>query len=243
MNIMRSRSKYASVVWIEPKRVCVDSKYYNFCEKDTLHQLSQVIAPLPFKQTYWIVDDALVPTLLLHGITELSPDSRTRDAFFSWRYSQILGLDTPQIVQALKLEEAVWLLSGVDRQQFDTWNQLSIIAGHHICKLLPRWAWLYNRLAPTREVPGILLSLSAADNETFTGTLVAWKNNLFLLRQWTESASVDVWNMERVLPTIAYLKREGCSPQELCVWGSTCWPDCGIYTQIIQPEIPSREII
>ena len=243
MNTIKLGSKYASIVWMESKRVCVDGNRYSFSEVDMVQQLAKAVAQLPLKQTCWIVDDTLVPTLLLHGIVEIPVDAETRNAFFCWRYSQSLGLDSSQIIQALNLEKDVWLLFGIPQQQFDIWTQSAKMASHSIRKLIPRWVWLYNRLAPTREVPGMLLSLSASDDELFTGTLAAWKGNLVLLRQWTDPVSIETWNAERVLPTIAYLQREKCSPQELCVWGSDYWPDCGICTQIIQPEIPTREAI
>jgi hypothetical protein len=110
-------------------------------------------------------------------------------------------------------------------------------------QLVPRWLWLYNRLAPSREVPGMLLSLSPQDEGRFTGTLAAWGHHLTLLRQWTEPATAGTWSQERVLPTIAYLQRDARTPQELHVWGAGHWPDCGLPARILQPEIPAREAL
>jgi hypothetical protein len=188
-----------------------------------------------------VVDDAWVPTLLLRDIVEVPAGTEQRESFFRWRYSQDLLLEGPQFVQALALDQNAWLLAGMPEQRRDEWIQLGLAAGRPIRRLVPRWLWLYNRLAPTREVPGMMLSLSLQDEGMFTGTLAAWGSNLSLLRQWTEPASADVWTQERVLPTIAYLQRDAHSPQELNVWGTARWPECGIPVRILQPEIPAQE--
>ena len=107
--------------------------------------------------------------------------------------------------------------------------------------LQPRWLWLYNRLAASREVPGMLLSLCPASGGTYTGTLAAWGRTLTLLRQWTEPASPAAWVQERVLPSAAWLHRESRSPHELLVWGAPGWPDCGFPCRILDPAIPARE--
>lgn len=237
------KQKYISIVWIESGSARVGGNWHNISETDATQQLARAISMLPFKKTRWIVDDTLVPSLLLRELVDVPKSAEMRDAFFSWRYSQSLGLDDSQFVQALNLEKDTWLLSGIQQQKLDIWSQSAMIAGHSINQLVPRWVWLYNRLAPTREFSGILLSLGTLGNGTFNGTLIAWKDSIVLLRQWTDYVSIEEWNRDRVCPTIAYLQREGYSPQELHVWGSDYWPDCGISTKIIQPEIPVREIM
>jgi len=144
-------------------------------------------------------------------------------------------------VQALALEENAWLLTGMSQQLRDDWVRLATAAGRPMRRLVPRWLWLYNRLAATREVPGMLLSLSLQADGAYTGTLAAWGRNLILLRQWSEPASAADWCQERVLPTIAYLQRDARSPHELHVWGATHWPDCGVPAMMLQPEIPAQE--
>jgi hypothetical protein len=120
---------------------------------------------------------------------------------------------------------------------------LALRLGRPIHKLVPRWLWLYNRLAPTRELPGVLLSLGPAGNGRFTGTLAAWGRTLFLLRQWSEPLDIEGWQSERLLPTLAFLQREGRSPQELWIWGVPRWPESSLPAQVIQPEIPDQETL
>ena len=109
--------------------------------------------------------------------------------------------------------------------------------------LLPRWLYLYNRLAPTRERPGMLLSLCPHPEGGFTGTLVAWGRTLTLLRQWADPADQETWQHERILPTAAYLQRDSKPPQELWIWGADAWPDSGLPQHLIKTEIPAQEIL
>jgi hypothetical protein len=174
---------------------------------------------------------------------EVPAATEPREAFFRWRYGQDLMLDAPQFVQALALEDGTWLLTGVPQAVRDTWIQMATAAGRPMRRLLPRWLWLYNRLAPGQEMPGLLLSLSLQDGGRYTGTLAAWGHNLTLLRQWTEPADAETWCQERVLPTIAYLQREARTPQALHIWGAAQWPDCGLPQRLLQPEIPAQEAL
>ena len=229
------------MVWLEPHRVHAGGRIHPVSRVPSAEELNRILAGLPMGPTQWVVDDPWVPTLLLRDIVEVPSGAEPREAFFRWRYSQDLLLEAPQFVQALALEDNAWLLAGMPQQLRDEWIQLAAGAGRPIRHLLPRWLWLYNRLAPTREVPGLLLSLSPQDDGQFTGTLAAWGRNLILLRQWTEPATADVWCQERVLPTVAYLQRDARTPQELHVWGAAQWPDCGLPVRILQPEIPAQE--
>jgi hypothetical protein len=188
-----------------------------------------------------VVDDGWIPTLLLRDIVELPQGAEAREAFFRWRYSQDLLLEGPQFVQPLAMEDNAWLLAGLPQERRDGWIQTAAAAGRPLRSLVPRWLWLYNRLAPTRELPGLLLSLLPQGGGTFTGTLAAWGRNLSLLRQWTDPATPEVWNQERVLPTIAYLQRDTRPPHEMHVWGASHWPPCGIPVQMLPPGIPAEE--
>ena len=243
MNIISFRLKHASTIWLEANHIYASGQFRHFSENSMLEEITKTLETLPIAPTYWIVDDVLMPSLLLHDVTEVPPDADTKDAFFNWRYNQSLCLDSPHFVQALNVEEDTWLLVGLHQDLMDSWLKLAESVNRPMYSLVPRWAWIYNRLASTQEAPGLLLSITSSDNKTFTGTLVAWRENLVLLRQWHDPITIDNWNNERVIPTIAYLQRESCLPRELNVWGSADWPDCGIPIKIIQPEIPTQEPI
>jgi hypothetical protein len=231
------------MVWLEPHRVHAGGQFRPFPDAPGGPELGRILGTLPMGPTHWVVDDALAPTLLLRDIVEIPAGAEPREAFFRWRYSQDLLLEAPQFVQELAMEEGCWLLTGVAQELRDTWIQMAASAGRPMRRLQPRWLWLYNRLAPSQELPGMLLSLSLQEQGQYTGTLAAWGHNLTLLRQWTEPADAEAWCQERVLPTIAYLQRESRSPQVLHVWGATRWPDCGLPVRMLQPEIPAQEAL
>ena len=242
MKISGTRSKHPSMVWLEPHRVHAGGQAHRRSgPPEATEELVRLLAALPPGPTHWVVDDAWIPSLLLRDIVEVPAAAEARENFFKWRYSQDLVTDAAQFVQALALPDNAWLLGGMPLDRREAWVQAATAAGRPMRGLQPRWLWLYNRLAPTRELPGLLLSLTAQDDGRFTGTLAAWGRGLGLLRQWPEPAGADSWNEERVLPTIAYLQREARSPQELHVWGASRWPDCGLPVHILQPEIPAQE--
>jgi hypothetical protein len=240
---MSLRLKHASTVWLEINRIYAGGQCYYFTENSMLEVITKALHALPAAPTYWIIDDLIMPALLLYNVTELPQDAVTRDEFLNWRYHQYLCLDLPHFVQSINIEQDTWLLVGLRQELMDTWLKLAESINRPIYSMMPRWVWLYNRLAPTRESPGLLLSIASSDGKSFTGSLIAWKKNLVLLRQWHDPISIDKWNDERIIPTIAYLQRELCSPAELNIWGSANWPDCGIPIKIIQPEIPTKELI
>jgi hypothetical protein len=190
-----------------------------------------------------VVDDAWIPSVLLRDIVEVPAGAEAREGFFMWRFSQSLALATPQVVQSLALGENAWLLAGMDEATRESWLQASLTLGRPIRSLLPRWLWLYNKFAASREVPGMLLSLCPAGAGTYTGTLAAWGRHLVLLRQWTDPATPEAWNEERVLPSAAYLQRDARYPHELLVWGAPQWPGSTIPLQLLPPDLPVQEAL
>jgi hypothetical protein len=243
MNALRLGAKQASMVWLEPHRVHAGGQTRAFSGPITEDSLIMALGELPPGPTHWVVDDAWIPSLLLRDIVEIPAGAEAREAFFKWRFGQSLALEAPQVVQATSLGENAWLLAGIDETLRESWLQASLTLGRPIRSLQPRWLWLYNRLAPTREVPGMLLSLCPAGPGAYTGTLASWGRNLALLRQWTEPATPEVWIQERVLPSAAYLQRDSKSPLELLVWGAPEWPECPVPARILQPEIPAQEAL
>ena len=187
------------------------------------------------------MDDRWAPALLLKDFVELPAGTEARDAFFRWRYMQHLVLEVPQSVQALEVEEASWLLVGLPEALRESWLQLAQHMGRPIHTLVPRWLWLYNRLAPSLQGPGMLLSLAPAADGGCVGTLAAWGRTLTLLRQWSEPASPAAWMEERVLPTASFLQREDQTPQALYVWGAPDWPENPFETRVLPFEVPAQE--
>ncbi len=236
-------SRQAKVLWLEPHRLVGGGQSRPIHGLPTEDQLAQVLTALPTGITKWILDDLWAPSVILRDIIEVPSGSEARDSFFRWKYSQSLALDGEQAVQALTLEENTWLLSGVPQGLRDGWTTLSARLGRPVFCMVPRWLWLYNRVAPSRETPGLLLSLCAHPEGGFTGSLLAWGRTLTLLRQWQEPVDATTWMEERVMPTANYLQREGRTPQELLVWGTTSWPGSDLVTHILPPELPVGEAI
>jgi len=241
MSFIQLRPRQASMVWLEPGRVHAGGQGHALSGPLTEERLLQALDTLPPGPSHWVVDDLWMPAVLMRDIVELPAGTEAKEAFFRWRYTQTLALEGPQYVQALALGENAWLLAGLPEGVREMWLRAAQTAGRPIRSLIPRWLWLYNRLAPTLEVPGLLLSLSAAGNGTYTGTLAAWGRHLTLLRQWSEPGTPEEWNQERILPTASYLQRDARSPQALHVWGASTWPECSLATRILPPEIPAQE--
>lgn len=241
MGALRLGARQVSMVWLEPRRVHAGGRTRGFSGPPDPEALVPALEALPPGPTRWVVDDAWIPSLLLRDIVELPAGAEAREAFFKWRFRQSLALEAPQAVQALSLGDNAWLLSGLDEALRETWLQASYAAGRPIRSLIPRWLWLYNRLAPSREEPGLLLSLGPDGEGGFSGTLAAWGTHLLLLRQWTEPAAPETWVQDRVLPTAAYLQRESRHPQELLVWGAQAWPEGPVPARLLAQDLPSRE--
>ena len=243
MSPFRWRPSQASMVWLEPHRVHAGGETHDLAGFPDEDQLAQLLAKLPPGPTQWIVDDLWTPALLLNDFVELPSGVEARDAFFRWRYAQHLMLEEPQTVQALEMDEASWLLVGMPQALRESWLQLALRLGRPIHAMVPRWMWIYNRLAPILHAPGMLLSLAPDEDGYFTGTLAAWGRTLTLLRQWNEPAPPKIWMEERVLPTAAFLQRENRSPQELLIWGARVWPEGALASRLLPFEIPAQEAL
>jgi hypothetical protein len=231
------------MVWLEPHRVHVAGSSHPIQGWPSEERLAKPLNTLPLGPSTWVVDDLWAPSLILRDIVELPPQEEAREAFFRWRFMQTLALTEEQSVQALSLEEGAWLLTGLSQERRESLIHTTLHLGRPIHSLVPRWLWIYNRLAGKQELPGMLLSLCQAENGQFTGTLAAWGRTLCLLRQWAEPASPEVWMDERVTPSAAFLQREGRPPQQIAIWGASTWPETLIPQRILQPEIPTQEAL
>jgi hypothetical protein len=240
---LRLKAAPASVIWLEPHRILAGGKTRSLDGLPGDDRLGPILGELPPGPTAWIVDDLWAPSMLLRDVVTLPAGAEARDSFFRWKFTQSLALEAPHAVQALSLGEGSWLLAGLREDIREGWLQTAIRFGRPIHSLLPRWLYLYNRLAPSRDLPGMLLSLCPHPGGGFTGTLAAWGRTLTLLRQWSEPADPETWQRERVSPTAAYLQRESRPPQELWVWGSATWPEATLPLHLIQPEIPAQEVL
>ena len=240
MTILGLGARQASMVWLEPHGVHAGGRYRALSGPVTEGTLTLALDGLPPGPTRWVVDDAWIPSLLLRDIVEVPSGAEAREGFFRWRFDQTLGLQAAQVVQALDLGDNAWLLLGIAQETREAWVHAALALGRPLRSLQPRWLWLYNRIAPSREVPGLLLSLRAHGDGGYSGTLAAWGRHLTLLRQWTDPASPEAWNQERVLPSIAYLQREAHTPLELLVWGAPAWPAGPLPAELLTDPIPAR---
>jgi hypothetical protein len=243
MTGLRLRATPASVLWLEPQRVVAGTQQRPLDGVPGEDRLAPILSGLPQGPTAWIVDDLWAPSVLARDVVALPSGSEAREAYFKWKLTQSLALEQPHAVQSLDLGDGTWLLTGIREDLRESWLQTALRLGRPMHSLLPRWIYLYNRLAPSREMPGMLLSLCAHSGGEFTGTLAAWGRTLTLVRQWSEPADPETWVRDRVAPTAAYLQRDSRPPQELWVWGAREWPDSGLPLHILQPEIPAQEAV
>jgi hypothetical protein len=193
--------------------------------------------------TKWILDDLIAPSMVVKDIVEVPKGTEARESFFKWKFSQALAVEGSYAVQGLSLGEQGWLLSGISRDIQETWINLAAKMGRPLHQMVPRWLWLYNRAASTREKPGMLVSLFKAEENKFTGSIATWSRTLTLLRQWPDAADIQTWNSDRIEPTLAYLDRDGRTPAEMLVWGPDDWPAGVIPHKVFQSEIPNQEAI
>ena len=223
----------ASLLWLESHKVTAGAYRGPLNGLPTESQLAQALSALPAGPTRWVVDDLWTPSILLRDLTELPRGAEAQEAFFRWRFSQSLALEAPHFVQSLEVEPGVWLASGIAEDLRESLLQLGTRMERTIHSLTPRWLHLYNLLAPSLDLPGILLSLSPAGSGRYSGTLAAWGRTLCLLRQWSEPLSPEGWIEERIAPSAAFLQRESRSPQHLFIWGASAWPDSNLSARFL----------
>lgn len=235
--------RQAGVLWMDPQALRVKGQIRAHEGSPTEDQVAQALQLLPAGPTSWVLDDPVAPALILRDVMDAPTSGEAREQFFRWRYTQAMGPEGLQAVQALPLEESVWLLVGVSQDLRDRWSALAARLGRPIFQMVPRWLWLYNRLAPARELPGMLLSLAPAPGGGHTGTLAAWGRQLSLVRQWSEPADLDTWAVERVSPTVAFLQREGRTPQECHVWGAPDFRCAEVPVKPLLLDIPLQEAL
>lgn len=221
MSLLGLRTQSASLLWIEPHRILAEGHRRPLDGPPDDDQLAQALTALPEGPSRWVVDDAWAPSLLLRDIVELPSGAEARDAFFRWRYQQALGLEGGYAVSSLSLDDGLWLASGLPEAERERWMALALRMNRPLVNLQPRWLWLYNRLAPHQDLPGLLLSLTPHREGGYTGTLAAWGRTLCLLRQWDEPLSSQGWIEERLAPSIAFLQREAHGPQIAYLWGAS----------------------
>lgn len=221
-----------ALLWMENHRIVAAHHRRPLQGRPTEDQMAQALTALPEGTSAWVVDDLWAPALLARDIVELPPGGEAKEAFFRWRFQQAFGAETPWAVQAVHLEDGPWLISGLAESSRDAWTALAARLNRPIVSLQPRWLWLFNLLAPSLDMPGMLLSLSPSGDGRYAGTLAAWGRGLCLLRQWEEPMTAEGWNEERIAPSAAFLQRESRSPQMLHIWGAEGeWPYLGIPVQ------------
>jgi len=208
----------------------------------TEDQLAQALTALPTGPTRLVVDDLWTPSVLLRDLTELPKGAEAQEAFFRWRFTQALALEEPHSVQALEVEPGIWLASGIREDLRESLLQLGLRLDRTIHGLTPRWLHLYNLLAPSLALPGMLLSLSPTESGRYAGTLVAWGRTLCLLRQWSEPLAPEGWIEERIAPSAAFLQRESRTPQQLFIWGAPAWPESNIPLAILDERSVLGEV-
>ena len=243
MSGFRFKASPASLVWLEPHRITAGGKTWPLDGLPPEDTVARVLQELPQGPTSWVVDDLWAPSMLLRDVVALPTGTEAQDAFFRWKFASSLALEAPHSVQALNLGEGSWLLAGIREDIREAWLLTALRLGRPVHSLLPRWLHLYNRLAPSQDLPGMLLSLCPHPEGGFTGTLAAWGRTLTLLRQWAEPADPETWVQERISPTAAYMHRESRPPQELWIWGASSWPESEIPHRLIQPEIQTQEAL
>ena len=243
MNLFSFKATQGNIVWIEPNKIVVNGRERTADEIPSEGQLTAALNSIPPGPTKWILDDALTPSALVKDIMEVPRGSEARDAFFRWKFGQVLAVDGQYSVQGVPLGEHGWLLAGMPLDLQDAWTNLAAKLGRHVHAMVPRWLWLYNRVAATREMPGMLLSLCHSGNGEYTGSIVSWWKTLTLVRQWSDAAPAGSWISDRIEPTIAFLQRDGKTPMELLVWGPDDWPKCPLPHKVFQPAIASQEAV
>ncbi len=227
----------ASLLWLEGHRIIAGNHRRPLSGLPTEDQLAQALSALPPGPTRWVVEDLWTPSVLLRELTELPKGAEAQEAFFRWRFMQAMALDSPHFVQALEVEPGTWLASGIRDDFRESVLQLGLRLDRSLHALTPRWLHLYNLLAPSLNLPGMLLSLSPTESGQYSGTLVAWGRTLCLLRQWSEPLAPEAWIEERIAPSAAFLQRESRTPQQLFIYGAASWPEGTLPVRILDDRL------
>lgn len=243
MKFFPFKATMGSVVWIEPNRLMAGGKVIATNGLPNEDQLAQALTHLPVMPTKWILDDIIAPSMVMKDIVEVPKGTEARESFFKWKFSQSLATEGSYAVQGLSLGEQGWLLSGILHDLQEKWINIAAKMGRPLHLMVPRWLWLYNKAASTREKPGMLVSLFQTEENKFTGSIATWSRTLTLLRQWPDAADIQSWTSDRIEPTLAYLHRDGRTPSEILVWGPDDWPAGTIPHKVFQSEIPNQEAI
>jgi len=243
MSLFSIKAAQGNVVWIETNRLAAGGKIRITDRLATEDQLSLALSSLPTGPTKWILDDIIAPSIIVKDIAEVPRGAEAREAFFKWKYGQTLAVEGIYTVHGLSLGDQGWLLSGMPLDLQETWINLAARLGRPLHAMIPRWLWLYNRAASTREKPGMLLSLCKTEGEKYTGSIATWGKTLSLIRQWPDAVNVRTWASDRINPTIAFLQRDGRAPMEMLVWGPEEWPNGPIPHKVFQSLIPGQEAI
>jgi hypothetical protein len=243
MKMFSFKAKSGNVVWIETNRLVVGGRARTTDGIATEGLLTQALSLLPPGPTKWVLDDLIAPSVIVKDIAEVPRGGEAREAFFKWKYGQVLAVTGAYSVQGYSLGEQGWLLSGMPLELCESWIDLAARLNRPIHLMIPRWLWLFNRAAPTREAPGMLLSLCQTDGGKFSGSIATWGKMLSLVRQWQDSANISAWMYDRIEPTVAFLQRDGVVPTEMLVWGPDVWSNGPIPHKVFQPMIPSQEAI
>jgi hypothetical protein len=241
MSFFSFKAASGNVVWIEPNRLVAGGKVVVTDGIASEDQLASALASLPPGPTKWVLDDAFAPSIIVKDITEIPGGAEAREGFFRWKFGQALAVEGAYAVQGLSLGEQGWLLAGMPHEMQEAWINLASKMGRPAHAMIPRWLWLFNRAASTREKPGLLLSLCKTGDEKYSGSIATWGRSLSLIRQWQDAAGISVWMSDRIDPTVAFLQREGTSPQELIVWGPDDWPQGPMPHKVFQSVIPRQE--
>jgi hypothetical protein len=243
MKLFSFKATLGRILWIEPNRLVAGGKVIITNGLPTEEQLARGLTALPTGPTKWILDDLIAPSMVVKDIVDIPKGAEAREAFFKWKYAQALAIEGTFAVQGLSLGEQGWLLAGMPLDIQETWINLAAKLGRPLHAIVPRWLWLFNRAASTREKPGMLVSLFKTEGDKYTGSIATWGRTLSLLRQWPDAASVKTWVSDRIEPTVAFLQRDGRTPMEILVWGPNDWPSGNIPHKVFQSEIPSQETI
>lgn len=163
-----------------------------------------------------VVDDTLAESFLVPASevqsAEITPD------YLSWKYSQILGQESSAYVHGTRQKDQSLILTGLAVATYQQWSETSLSLKHSIQSIQPRWSFLYDQIKEGSNEKGLLLSLNTIGANNYQGTLVAWNEDIHLLRQWSAPLTLAQWSTERITPTLGYLAKINQSPEKIYVY-------------------------